>query len=151
MYYGRYRDTVGDQQWQQQFDYNAYRDSVADSQWQQQYSAGLTSDSRKLAQNQVDAILQAGGTPSSALLQQAGYSSEYAAALMAYYNKKNTPSYEPEPTVDPTIDENHLAMAKRQIDGERTYEGKLGELKKWFENGTITEAELGALLDYIEA
>ena len=89
MYYGRYRDTVGDQQWQQQFDYNAYRDSVADSQWQQQYSDSLTSDSRKLAQNQVDAILQAGGTPSAALLQQAGYSNEYAEALMAYYNKKN--------------------------------------------------------------
>jgi hypothetical protein len=151
MYYGRYRDTVGDQQWQQQFDYNAYRDSVADSQWQQQYSDSLTSDSRKLAQNQVDAMLQARRMPSAALLQQAGYSSEYAEALMAYYNKKNTPRNDPEPTVDPTIDENHLAMAKRQIDGERTYEGKLGELKKWFENGTITEAELEALLDYIEA
>ena len=105
MYYGRYRDTVGDQQWQQQFDYNAYRDSVADSQWQQQYSDSLTSDSRKLAQNQVDAILQAKKMPSAALLAQAGYSSEYAEALMDYYNKKNTPSYKPvQPTVDPTVD-----------------------------------------------
>lgn len=35
--YDRYRDTVGDYQWQQQFDYNAYRDSVSDSQWDQTF------------------------------------------------------------------------------------------------------------------
>lgn len=104
MYYGRYRDTVGDQQWQQQFDYNAYRDSVADSQWQTKWDYGVQSDSRSAAQAQVDAMLQARRMPSAELLAQAGYSSEYAAALMAYYNKKNTPSYKPEPTVEPTVD-----------------------------------------------
>ena len=96
MYYGRYRDTVGDQQWQQQFDYNAYRDSVADSQWQTQWDYGVQSDSQSAAQAQVDAILQAGGTPSAALLAQAGYSSEYAAALGSYYNRgSSTPGYTP--------------------------------------------------------
>ena len=43
-YYDRYRDTVSDYQWQQQFDYNAYRDSVADSQWQQSFDWNKTVD-----------------------------------------------------------------------------------------------------------
>ena len=92
MYYDRYRDTVGDQQWQQQFDYNAYRDTIGDQQWQQQfdYAAGrdtMTDNQylQKLAQSQVDAILNVGGTPSAELLAQAGYSGEYASALQNYY------------------------------------------------------------------
>lgn len=36
--YDRYRDTVADSQWQQNFDYNAGRDAVADSQWAQQFA-----------------------------------------------------------------------------------------------------------------
>ena len=43
-YYGRYRDTVGDSQWQQQFDYNAGRDEVADNQWQQTFDWNKTVD-----------------------------------------------------------------------------------------------------------
>lgn len=90
MYYDRYRDTVGDQQWQQQFDYNAYRDSIADSQWNKQFDYGVTGDRQALAQSQIDAILKAGSTPSAELLAQAGYSGEYAAALQNYYNRKST-------------------------------------------------------------
>lgn len=177
MYYGRYRDTVGDQQWQQQFDYNAYRDSVgdkqwqqnfdynasrdqiSDSQWQQQFDYGVTGDKQKLAQSQVDAILSAGGTPSAELLAQAGYSDEYAAALGMYYQQKNAPKYKPaagptagpEEPVEETVDTAHLDTAMRQLDGERTMESKLAALDRWFTNGTITEEELNALLDYVGA
>lgn len=101
-YYDRYRDTVADQQWQQQFDYNANRDSVADSQWQTQWDYGVQGDSQSAAQNQVDAILQAGGTPSAALLAQAGYSSEYAAALASYYQNKNKGSDNGKPAMSLT-------------------------------------------------
>lgn len=37
MYYDRYRDTVADSQWQQEFDYTKDRDKVSDSQWQQTF------------------------------------------------------------------------------------------------------------------
>ena len=38
-YYGRFRDTVADSKWAQEFDYNAYRDTVKDNQWQQEFDA----------------------------------------------------------------------------------------------------------------
>jgi hypothetical protein len=95
-------------------------------------------------------------------LQQAGYSSEYAAALQSYYTQKNAPK-----AIDKVVNDDgdelvndaddnvfggvDLDMAKRQLDGERTYEGKLGELEKWYKHGTINDAELDALLDYIGA
>ena len=41
--------------------------------------------SRRWPQSQVDAILSAGGTPSAELLEQSGYSQEYANALRNYY------------------------------------------------------------------
>ena len=36
--YSKYRDTVGDTQWQYGQNYQKYRDSVADSQWQKEYN-----------------------------------------------------------------------------------------------------------------
>ena len=36
--YSKYRDTVGDTQWQYGQKYQKYRDSVADSQWQKEYN-----------------------------------------------------------------------------------------------------------------
>lgn len=95
MYYDRYRDTVGDQQWQQQFDYNAYRDSVGDSQWQQNFDYNAGRDTmadnqytQALAQSQIDAILKAGGTPSAELLAQSGYDTTYIQALDNYYKQQ---------------------------------------------------------------
>jgi len=35
--YSRYRDTVGDSQWQQTFDYGKERDTVSDYKWQQEF------------------------------------------------------------------------------------------------------------------
>lgn len=92
MYYDRYRDTVGDSQWQQTFDYNASRDQVADSQWQQQFNYSVNSDMQKLARSQIDAILKAGGTPSAELVAQAGYSNDYIGAMGNYYQQKAKPS-----------------------------------------------------------
>ena len=39
--YGKYRDTVADEQWQKNFDYQAARDKVADSQWQANYDQAV--------------------------------------------------------------------------------------------------------------
>ena len=37
MYYDRYRDTVSDSQWQQEFDYTKEQDKIANNQWQQSF------------------------------------------------------------------------------------------------------------------
>lgn len=97
MYYGRHRDDVADQQWQQQFDYNAGRDAVADSQWQTQWNYGVQSDQQALAQSQIDAILAAGGTPSAELIQMAGYSNDYVGAMGNYYRQAATAAGSPKP------------------------------------------------------
>lgn len=61
-----------------------------DSYYKQQAAKGdggsNNSEARKLAQKQVDAILEAGGVPSAELLAQAGYSSEYADIMSQYYS-----------------------------------------------------------------
>lgn len=44
MNYGRYRDAVGDAQWQKEFDYGVSRDQVSDNQWQQNFDWGVTVD-----------------------------------------------------------------------------------------------------------
>lgn len=44
--YSRYRDTVGDAQWQTNFDYDAYRDSVGDSQWKQTFDRSVYESDR---------------------------------------------------------------------------------------------------------
>ena len=43
-YYDRYRDTVSDSQWEQEFDYMKDRDQVADSQWEQTFDWNKTVD-----------------------------------------------------------------------------------------------------------
>ena len=43
-YYNRYRDKVGDYQWQSEFDYMKDRDAVSDSQWQQTFDWNQTVD-----------------------------------------------------------------------------------------------------------
>lgn len=46
---------------------------------------GYNQDQQSLYQAQVDAILQAGGVPSSSLVGQSGYSDEYIQAIRNYY------------------------------------------------------------------
>lgn len=45
-------------------------------------------DSQKLAQNQIDAIIAAGGTPSQALISASGYDPSYITSLMSYYQQQ---------------------------------------------------------------
>lgn len=45
-------------------------------------------DAQKLAQNQIDAIIAAGGTPSQALISTAGYDPSYINSLMSYYQQQ---------------------------------------------------------------
>lgn len=44
--YGRYRDSVSDNQYQYGIDYDAYRDDVADSQWQKSYDRSVYESDR---------------------------------------------------------------------------------------------------------
>lgn len=44
--YGRYRDTVADNQWKYGQEYQQYRDDIADSQWQKTYDRGVYESDR---------------------------------------------------------------------------------------------------------
>ena len=59
------------------------RDSVEYDRLMDQ--VGYNQDQQSLYQAQVDAILQAGGMPSSSLISQSGYSDEYIQAIRNYY------------------------------------------------------------------
>lgn len=83
-----------------QIDYNNNQDAIAREQeqtaWDRaQYQAELNRQqaeaSKALAQQQVDAILQAGGTPSQGLLDSSGYATEYAQALHNAWQMQNAP------------------------------------------------------------
>ena len=86
--YGQYlndfnilQQQLGSLQGQDAVDYDRYMDQVGlrlDSQQQQQ----------ALAQAQVDAILAAGGVPTTELIGQSGYSQEYVDALEAAYRRE---------------------------------------------------------------
>lgn len=55
--YGRYRDTVADDQWNQTFKYQQGRDKVADSQWQKTFDRGVYEYDNNLAyQKSRDAV-----------------------------------------------------------------------------------------------
>lgn len=85
--YGAYRDTIGDQQRAEETEYNR-------NLYLQELDRTQKSQQQSLAQAQVDAILAAGGTPGAELLAQAGYSGEYAAALVqAYKNSQAENEY----------------------------------------------------------
>lgn len=56
------------------------------SMMQDNYTKAQTAQAA--AADQVDAILQAGGTPSSSLIKQSGYSNEYINTLKSYYKTK---------------------------------------------------------------
>lgn len=83
--YGKERDKVGDTQWQKsfdqsnkqwqaQFDYGKDRDKVSDEQWQKQFDYQDKTAQQQVALQYINNILQKGGTPSDALLAQAGLS-----------------------------------------------------------------------------
>lgn len=75
--YDRLRSQLADVQGQDQIDYARYLDEASRQQTAQ--------DSIR---SQVDAILEAGGSPSANLVSESGYSSEYVKALEDAYRKQ---------------------------------------------------------------
>ncbi len=109
MAYGRYSDNfdrllsqLGVYQGQEDREYNWYNDSLdralqlqsINQQRQDQeknfYRQQLEQD-RAFAQQQLDAILKAGGTPSQGLISGSGYSNEYVQALENLYRQQSVP------------------------------------------------------------
>lgn len=79
--YGQYTD---DRNW----DYTLGRDQIEDQRYEDALDYERNQASRAETQAQVDAILQAGRTPSADLIAASGYSTEYVNALAAYYRQQ---------------------------------------------------------------
>lgn len=79
--YGRLQDYLGGLQGQDNAEYNRYLgvlDAIREKQQQDQ----------ELSRSQVDAMLQAGVSPSAGLISKSGYESEYVKALENYYKQQ---------------------------------------------------------------
>lgn len=79
--YGRLQDYLGGLQGQDNTEYNRYLgvlDEIREKQQQDQ----------ELSRSQVDAMLQAGVSPSAGLIGKSGYESEYVKALENYYKQQ---------------------------------------------------------------
>lgn len=79
--YGRLQDYLGGLQGQDNTEYNRYLgvlDEIKEKQQQDQ----------ELSRSQVDAMLQAGASPSAGLVGKSGYESEYIQALENYYKQQ---------------------------------------------------------------
>ena len=79
--YNRLQDYLGNLQGQDNTEYNRYLgvlDEIKEKQQQDQ----------ELSRSQVDAMLQAGASPSAGLIGKSGYESEYVKALENYYKQQ---------------------------------------------------------------
>lgn len=79
--YGRLQDYLGGLQGQDQTTYNRYLD-VLDREREKQQAA------QELSRAQIDAMLQAGVSPSAGLIGKSGYENEYIQALENYYKQQ---------------------------------------------------------------
>ena len=82
--YGRLQDYLGNLQGQDNTEYNRYLgvlDEIREKQQQEQ----------ELSRSQIDAMLQAGASPSAGLIGKSGYESEYVKALENYYKQQAAP------------------------------------------------------------
>lgn len=75
--YQKSRDDISDQRYADEWAYQQERDALSRQQTEQNFY-----------QQQLDAILQAGGSPSADLVAQSGYSNEYVQALENYYKQQ---------------------------------------------------------------
>ena len=82
--YGRLQDYLGNLQGQDQTTYNRYLD-VLDREREKQQAA------QELSRAQIDAMLQAGASPSAGLIGKSGYENEYIQALENYYKQQAAP------------------------------------------------------------
>lgn len=95
--YGVYRDNVGDQQWQDSFNYNAFvgdrdyafnsdwankewdynvqQDTIANNRYDKEWDYKVSQEEKELAQSQVMALLEAGKEPPADLIAAAGMES----------------------------------------------------------------------------
>lgn len=80
--YGRLQDYLGGLQGQDQTTYNRYLD-VLDREREKQQAA------QELSRAQIDAMLQAGVSPSAGLIGKSGYENEYIQALENYYKQQS--------------------------------------------------------------
>ena len=79
--YGRLQDYLGNLQGQDNTEYNRYLgvlDEIREKQQQEQ----------ELSRSQIDAMLQAGASPSAGLIGKSGYESEYIQVLENYYKQQ---------------------------------------------------------------
>ena len=79
--YNRLQDYLGNLQGQDNTEYNRYLgvlDEIKEKQQQDQ----------ELSRSQIDAMLQAGASPSAGLIGKSGYESEYVKALENYYKQQ---------------------------------------------------------------
>ena len=79
--YGRLQDYLGNLQGQDNTEYNRYLgvlDEIREKQQQEQ----------ELSRSQIDAMLQAGASPSAGLIGKSGYESEYVKVLENYYKQQ---------------------------------------------------------------
>lgn len=82
--YGRLQDYLGGLQGQDNTEYNRYLD-VLDREREKQQAA------QELSRAQIDAMLQAGVSPSAGLIGKSGYENEYIQALENYYKQQAAP------------------------------------------------------------
>ncbi len=104
MDYAKYLDRLGQYNTDRSFGYNQWLDrynmlgsalGAYQGQDQTEYQrlldqADANRQNQSLYQQQVDAILSAGGTPSAALVGQSGYGQEYVNALGSFYKQRQT-------------------------------------------------------------
>lgn len=79
--YGRLQDYLGNLQGQDNTEYNRYLgvlDEIREKQQQEQ----------ELSRSQIDAMLQAGASPSAGLIGKSGYENEYIQVLENYYKQQ---------------------------------------------------------------
>lgn len=96
--YGKHVDKLNQFNTDRNFQYGVHRDNVKDQQLaeereyeryilQQEIAREEALQKQTLAQEQVNAILSAGGIPSAELLAAAGYSGEYSGAINSAYQQ----------------------------------------------------------------
>ena len=137
-------------QWLQQYSMlgdtlGAYQ-GQSDTQYQQLLDQmGYNADKQTLAQNQVDAILSAGGMPSADLIGSSGYSTEYVNALDRYYKQQAAAAAEKpkeREAKEPKIGDS-LAYSDvlKQVKSYETMEEAEAYLNRMVDQGAITAEE----------
>lgn len=84
----RQLDTLGALQWQDGTAYSRYLDQVNYRSQQDALAREQAANDRSLYQQQLDAILAAGGSPSAGMIAGSGYQNEYVQAMENYYRQQ---------------------------------------------------------------